>query len=309
MKIFHGLDLRYVAVCLALIGAVAMAFGAQWQNDAVGEQQGKGARTHGAVNFKQMLQLLKRRRWLLGSVFLTTAFLCQIAALSLAPLIVVQPLGAIGLLVTSILNARINQTKLNRATRLAIALCVLGIGGFVATASTIAKEYVLTDSQIIQIGSILVVILAVEIYFMLKKPKGKAIYFIMAAGVLYGFLATLTKVVIQRLFQQDFSLLTLVAVVILVVGAALGGWLTQNAYASGPPDLVIAGLTVIDPMVAVIVASTILGEAAAATPLTVAMFIGFGVFAIVGVLVLSQFHPEILLAKRKAAVWAKRKKR
>jgi len=309
MKIFHGLDLRYIAVCLALVGAIAMAFGAQWQNDAVGEQQGKGARTHGAVNFKQMMQLLRRRRWLLGSVFLTTAFLCQIAALSLAPLIVVQPLGAIGLLVTSVLNARINKTKLNRATRLAIGLCVIGIGGFVATASTIAREYVLSDAQVLQIGSFLVVILSVEIYFMFKKPKGKAIYFIIAAGVLYGFLATLTKVVIQRVFQHDFTLLTFFGLVILVIGAGLGGWLTQNAYASGPPDLVIAGLTVIDPMVAVVVASTLLGEAATATPLTVALFIGFGAFAIVGVLVLSQFHPEILLAKRKAAVWAKRKKR
>jgi drug/metabolite transporter (DMT)-like permease len=308
MRTFHGIDLRYLAVLLALIGAVALAFGAQWQNDAVGEQQGK-TKSGGGVSLKNMLQLIRRPRWLLGSTFLIVAVLFQITALSLAPLIVVQPLGAIALVVTSFLNARISKTKLNRATLVAIGLCIFGVGGFVITASSIAQEYVLTDAQMWQVLAILSVVLAALIFLVVtKRLKGKALYFIGGAGLLYGFVATLTKVVIQRILQGQFEWLTFACLVMLGIAVALGGWFVQNAYASGPPDLVIAGLTVIDPLVAVFISATILGEAHRANVLTIILFIICGGAAIVGVLLLSQFHPEILLAKRRAAVWNRRKK-
>ncbi|MEY4743773.1 MAG: hypothetical protein RIR34_1112 [Actinomycetota bacterium] len=308
MKIFTGLDLRYLAVVLALIGAVALAFGAQWQNDAVGEQQGKG-KSSGSLSIKQLVSLIKRPRWLIGTGLLGIAVLFQISALSLAPLIVVQPLGAIALVVTSVLNARMSKTKLNRITMIAIGLCILGVGGFVTTASSIAHEYVLTDSQMWQVLSILGVILAILGFFVLtKRFPAKPLYFVGAAGVLYGFVATLTKVVIQRVLQGEFEWLTFFCLVMLGVAVSLGGWFVQSAYASGPPDLVIAGLTVVDPMVAVLIAGTILGEAHQANFFTIILFIICGGAAIVGVLLLSQFHPEVLLAKRRAAVWSKRKR-
>ena len=309
MRLFTGLDLRYLAVLLALVGAVALAFGAQWQNDAVGDQQGKGGKTHGSLGLRQMLELMKRPKWLVGTGLLGLAVVFQIAALSLAPLIVVQPLGAIALVVTSVLNARISKTKLNQVTVIAIALCIVGVGGFVTTASTIAHEYVLTDGQMWQVLSILAVILVGLISVAVRKAKnGKAIYFVVGAGILYGFVATLTKVVIQRIYQGQFEWLTLLCLVVLGVAVSLGGWFVQSAYASGPPDLVIAGLTVVDPMVAVLIAGTILGEAHTANPLTIVLFVLCGGTAIVGVLLLSQFHPQVLLAKRRAAVWAKRRK-
>jgi drug/metabolite transporter (DMT)-like permease len=308
MKIFTGLDLRYLAVVLALIGAVALAFGAQWQNDAVGEQQGKG-KSSGSLSIKQLVSLIKRPRWLIGTGLLGIAVLFQISALSLAPLIVVQPLGAIALVVTSVLNARMSKTKLNRITMIAIGLCILGVGGFVTTASSIAHEYVLTDSQMWQVLSILGVILAILGFFVLtKRFPSKPLYFVGAAGVLYGFVATLTKVVIQRVLQGQFEWLTFLCLVMLGIAVSLGGWFVQSAYASGPPDLVIAGLTVVDPMVAVLIAGTILGEAHQANFFTIILFIICGGAAIVGVLLLSQFHPEVLLAKRRAAVWSKRKR-
>jgi len=308
MKIFTGLDLRYLAVVLALIGAVALAFGAQWQNDAVGEQQGKG-KSSGSLSIKQLVSLIKRPRWLIGTGLLGIAVLFQISALSLAPLIVVQPLGAIALVVTSVLNARMSKTKLNRITMIAIGLCILGVGGFVTTASSIAHEYVLTDSQMWQVLSILGVILAILGFFVLtKRFPSKPLYFVGAAGVLYGFVATLTKVVIQRVLQGQFEWLTFLCLVMLGIAVSLGGWFVQSAYASGPPDLVIAGLTVVDPMVAVLIAGTILGEAHQANFFTIILFIICGGAAIIGVLLLSQFHPEVLLAKRRAAVWSKRKR-
>ena len=79
-----------------------------------------------------------------------------------------------------------------------------------------------------------------------------------------------------------------------MVGAVLlGGWFVQNAYASGPPDLVIAGLTVIDPIVAIAIAIGILGEAQQATLGSGSLFSAFGLLAICGVYLLYKVHQEL----------------
>ena len=137
--------MRFLAILLALIGAAAMAFGAQFQNDAVGQGAAPHSRTKGSLSVRELIGLVRKPRWLLGTAAIGVALIFQLTALSLAPLIVVQPLGAIALVITSLLNARISKTKLNRATIIAISLCVGGVGGFVAMASTIAHEIRLTD--------------------------------------------------------------------------------------------------------------------------------------------------------------------
>jgi hypothetical protein len=59
----------------------------------------------------------------------------------------------------------------------------------------------------------------------------------------------------------------------LGVAGLCGSFLVQNAHARGTPDLVVAGLTVIDPLVAVTLGITILGEAQAAPPQTIVAFL------------------------------------
>jgi hypothetical protein len=220
--------------------------------------------------------------------------LLQLGALSLAPLIVVQPIGAIALVITYLLNARHTKTKLNRPTILAIALSTFGVGGFVVTASQVAAQVELTDENLIRVLVLFVIILALfSVLFFTVGKKAKALTFILGAGVLYGFVATLAKVTIQRLYQMDYDALTLIAVFSMIGAILLGGWFVQNAYASGPPDLVIAGLTVIDPMVAIGIAIGILGEAQQATLGSGALFSSFGLLAVLGVYLLSKVHPEL----------------
>ena len=128
-----------------------------------------------------------------------------------------------------------------------------------------------------------------------------ALFYIIGAGVMYGFVATLAKVVISRIQSGDFEWLTLVCLVALLLAAAVGAYFVQTAYSSGPPDLVIAGLTVIDPIVAIIIGLTVLGEAANA-PLWA--YIGFGVagvIAVIGVWDLARNHPQVVSDSQGAA--------
>jgi hypothetical protein len=291
-------QLRYFAILLAVLAAVALAFGAQFQNNAVGQDQAEKKSKKAGVGFRQLIRLLVRPQWISGLGLMAAGMVLQLGALSLAPLIVVQPIGAIALVITSLLNAKVTKTPMNRGSIIAVALCTVGIALFVGMASSVAHASVLTDTDVSAILFILLGLLVVfAALFFTSGRSAKPLTFIIGAGVLYGFVATLAKVVIQRLYQGQFEWLTILCLIALIAAVVLGGWFVQNAYASGPPDLVIAGLTVIDPMVAVTIAIAILGEAKAAT-LPVAL--GFGVsavMAIAGVVLLSKVHPELTAKK------------
>jgi hypothetical protein len=289
-----GPELRFLAIALAVLAAVALAFGAQFQNQAVSTSREKHVQPKVSLSLKELAKLLVRPRWVSGTGLMFLGMLLQLGALSLAPLIVVQPIGAIALVITSLLNARYTKTKLNRATILAIGLSTFGVGGFVVTASQVAAQVELTDENLLRVLLLFVIILvAFAVLFFAFGKKAKALTFILGAGVLYGFVATLAKVTIQRLYQMDYDFLTFIAVVSMLGAILLGGWFVQNAYASGPPDLVIAGLTVVDPIVAIAIAIGILGEAKQATLGSGALFSGFGLLAIFGVYLLSKVHPEL----------------
>jgi len=288
---------RALAIVLSLLAAVALAFGAQFQNDSVEKNSEKKKGAKRGVGLAHIVDLLKNPRWLAGMGFLVLGALCQIAALTMAPLIVVQPIGALALVITALLNARVTKTAITKATWIAISLCTGGIATFVALATGIGSDQnQLSDANLYVILSILAVLLvALGAVFLIQRHKMNALTFIVGAGLLYGLLATLVKTVIQRIQQSHFDWLTIVCLVAAVLAMALGGWFVQNAYASGPPDLVIAGLTVIDPMVAVFIAILVLGEAAHATdnPLITIVFFATGAMAATGVWLLSRVHPEL----------------
>jgi hypothetical protein len=299
--------LKVIAIGLALLSAVALAIGAQLQNDAVGIQKKAALSGRSHVSFRQLLDLLQQPRWITGLAISAFALILQFTALLLAPLILVQPIGAIALVITSVLNARITKTKLNAASMYAIALCTAGLGAFVVMAHQVAVEPEIDDNNLLLILGLAISLIAIFSYiFFSGASKFRPLTFIIGAGVLYGFVATLTKVVIKRLFYQDgfnrmvsgnieweTDSLTALALLSMLAAAFLGGWFVQNAYASGPPDLVIAGLTVIDPLIAVSIGVVILNEAMNAPWPIMLGFLGSGAMAVMGVYLLSKVHPQV----------------
>lgn len=285
-----------LGIPLALAGAVFMSFGAQYQHRGV-EKVEKLSGHDGTAGLTggQLVRLLSRPSWVVGTLMLGLAIICQLGALSVAPLIVVQPLGAIALVITTLLNARISGHAPTRRSVTAIVACVGGIFIFVLIAALFASERNVTERDLIVILGLLgvVIIAFTALWIWLRKRMG-ALFYIMAAGVIYGFVATLAKVVIKRVQAGDFEWLTLLCLIALLAATAVGAYFVQTAYSSGPPDLVIAGLTVVDPMVAVFIGLLVLGEASHA-PLWA--LIGFGIagaIAIWGVVQLARYHPQVV---------------
>ncbi|MFM2719157.1 DMT family transporter [Microbacterium mcarthurae (nom. nud.)] len=282
-----------LGIPLALLGAVFMSFGAQYQHRGVQKVERLSGKTTGGLSRSQVTSLLTRPSWVAGTIMLGLAIVCQLAALSVAPLILVQPLGAIALVITTVLNARVSRHKPTRQSLIAIAACVGGIFIFVTIAALFATEQIVTSRELLIILGILAVVVVVFAVFWLVVRRAQALFYIMAAGVIYGFVATLAKVIISRIQAGNFEWLTLLCVVALLGAVAVGAYFVQTAYSVGPPDLVIAGLTVIDPIVAVLIGLSVLGEASTAPVWALIGFAIAGAIATWGVIQLTRHHPQL----------------
>ncbi|MET4780063.1 DMT family transporter [Glaciihabitans sp. UYNi722] len=292
-----------LGIPIALVGAVFLSIGAQLQHRGVVKVEDSTKQpTSDALSIGQLFALLRRPSWVFGTLMLGLAVVFQLFALVLAPLIVVQPLGAVALIITAVVHARVAKTKLSRDTIRPIVFCVVGVGLFVTFATIFAHSSEISEGQLVTILILLgIITVAFALVFAFLRKRFKAFIYIVGAGVLYGFVATLAKVVIDRVHaliigssaSHGFEWLTLFCVVALLVATILGGYFVQTAYASGPPDLVIAGLTVIDPIVAVTIGIVVLQEAAGAPWFAVIAFAISGALAVYGVVQLSRRQPEV----------------
>src|SRR6478735_7940274 len=94
-----------IGIPLALLGAVFMSFGAQYQHRGVTKvERLSGSSGKAGLSGSQLLSLLKRPSWVAGTGMLGLAIICQLSALAFAPLIIVQPIGAISLVITTLDN-------------------------------------------------------------------------------------------------------------------------------------------------------------------------------------------------------------
>ncbi len=291
----------WFAVLLAVFGAFCLAIGAQRQGSAVkADTGGLALSAHG------LLRLLRNPRWIFGLLLLGAGMAMNAVALVTAPLTVVQPIGAIALVITTVVNAKDQGLTINRATVVAISACVAGSALFVVLAVNVTQEnhqVAATD----ELTVVLLLALAVGIFGTLAlmfKHRMSAFIYILGAGVLFGFVAVLTRIIGRHLLDPNgLGLLNVqwYSVVAIVAAGGLGSWFVQSAYSGGPPDLVIAGLTVVDPIVGIAIGIAILGELRPDVHSVIAVAMGAAAtLAIVGVIALSRHHPEVTKRKKDA---------
>lgn len=291
-----------VGIPIALVGAVFLSFGAQFQSRGVKQVEALRATSGAELGRSELVRLIRTRSWLIGTVLLALAVVLQLTSLRFAALIVVQPIGAIALVVTAILNARVNHIHLSRKVVRAIVLCVGGVAIFVAIAAPSATDSAISDDNLRIILVLLVVVLALlGTLYAIYRARMTPIAYIVGAGVLYGFVATMAKTVINRLIAGQFDWFAVLGAIGLLAAGAGGLYLVQTAYAVGPPDLVIAGLTVVDPIVAVGIGVLVLGEAQNAPAWAGPAFVVSGAIAVFGVFQLARHHPEVLAGEDAAS--------
>lgn len=145
-----ALELSYqpsqlLGIPIALVGACFLSIGAQLQHHGVAKVESQTTDASSGLNVRQLGLLLARPSWVIGTLLLGLAIVFQLVSLKLSPLILVQPLGVVGLVITSILNARVSGVRLNRRSVVAVSLCVGGVGAFVLIAAVFARDVPVTS--------------------------------------------------------------------------------------------------------------------------------------------------------------------
>ena len=273
------------AVAFAVLAACCFAGAVVLQHGAV-----RAANAGESLGLRALGRAIRSRRWLAGAGLAVTGTGLHVTALSLAPLVIVQPIGVVGLVLTVLLGARARGVAVTPRTRAAVASICVGTAGFVvlaAGAGTSPAGDVRTGSQIAVVGA-----LAVSAAGLLARGRWRCLVLAASAALLFGTGAALIRAAsVTVLGSQDYAAgLGLAAESALLVVA--GGWLVNQAYAAGPAAVVIAATTVIDPLTAVVIGIGVYGEAARTTPAQAVAQVGFALLAVAGVIVLARSTPD-----------------
>lgn len=274
-----------LAIVLALAGAVAYALAAHVQHAAV--------RTACAPGRGRLGRLVRQRRWFGGLLLIGVGAGLHSAALGLAPLSVVQPLGVLAVVLVAALSAVSARRWPGGVTLTAIGATTAAVGGFVLLTSGQARDTVISDVAIGRTALLAAAGVAVlGALAPLVRGRARCLALATAGGLAYGFVSVSTRVVVQRLLVGGVGATPVLVLIGLVVALLVGGALIQLAYASGPPTVVVACLTMADPFFAVLVGAVLLGEGAAMSPATVAGQVALALVAAGGVVLLARFHPD-----------------
>jgi glycosyltransferase involved in cell wall biosynthesis len=268
-----------VAIVLAL--AAAGCFGvAAWLQQATVHTVTGGA----GLRLTGWPAVLRAPKWVSGFGLIAFGALLHAVALSLAPLVVVQPIGVLAIALTTVLAARSRNTRLGRLAGAAVTASTLGVGSFVLLAATSPSTGSVPDG--IETRAVLVVAAIVVLAGVLgtvTSGRVRCLAYAAAAGACYGLVSVLVHASAVRIEAAGLHEIHVDTVLALLAGLLVGGWFVQHAYAAGPPQVVVACQTVLDPMLAVGVGIGLFGEAGRVSPAAATGLVLAGIVAVIGV--------------------------
>jgi drug/metabolite transporter (DMT)-like permease len=208
--------------------------------------------------------LVRRTRWLLGTGLSILGFPLQVVALMLAPLVVVQPALAAGLLVLMFLAQRMLGEHAGRYEYIAMCAIVLGVVGAGLTAPHRSTQH----SEELTITLVLVALALASLlpYLLRALGRSNAVVTMIGAGLAFGWSGVATKLASDDLAGGH---LVPAAAWALSTAAASGvGVLSEMSALQSRPAIQVAPLVfVTQTMIPVVLAPLLLGENFSATPL------------------------------------------
>jgi drug/metabolite transporter (DMT)-like permease len=271
---------------VAALAAVLFAVGAVLQHEAAADS----GSSHGA----DLRRLVTRPRWIAGQSATATGTLLQVVALGLAPVAIVQPVLAGGLVVALGLRAVRTRRAPGRLEILGAALTVGGLGAFLVAARP-AAGFVDRSPGVVPIvvavaGGALLVGLTARI----RRGTMGALACGVAGGIAAGIAAVLISVALKIFSRHGLvHALTSSALWGAVAVAVLAQVGAQQAYSRGPLSWSMPALVLLDPLAAVPVARLLLGERL--EPGHAAVWVPAAVVAAIGVVLLSRTGEDVHL--------------
>ena len=205
-----------VAIAFAALAAVALAYGALYQHEAVAGQDD----SHNGLSWAHFTELLGNRRWLLGLAIMGLGTAGNLVALALAPVMVVQPIGAVSLIVSVLLGIRHRGLRVNRRLVQAVLWCTAGVTVFVALSATAARTEVHLGADALPLFWITAIVVGLGMIIMLAFRHLPQLILIITAGLLFACVATNAHLVSVQFLRAGLDQVTLINVAVLQIGRA-----------------------------------------------------------------------------------------
>ncbi len=287
-----------VGVAAAVAASVLFALGSVMQHAVA-----SGGVTHRGLDLRR---LVRSRTWLVGQGATVVGTGLQILALGLAPIALVQPVLAAGLVVALGIRA-VRDHRVPSASDLLGAACTFaGLAVFLITARPVRGAPDRLPGPTTVLVAVLVAVLLVVLALRAGRDKRGALACGSAAGIDIAIatvlIAAALKIFERHGFRHALTSSALWGAVIVAVAAELA---CQQAFSRGELAWSLPPLSVLDPLVAVAAARLLLGERL--EPGHAALWLPAAGLAAVGVVLLArsrqtgrQPRPTVVRARRPA---------
>lgn len=279
----------FLGLAVAFGGALLLASGSELQSRAVYRVGGRWR------------SFLISPRWLLGLLLLGIAVTTNFIALALTPVSAVQSMSVVALAASAAFGGIAGRVAMTRTGILSVLLCISGILGFIAILATHPAEGTpALDSHTQLLGA--TVILAALSAFGLgavilgrRTPHpGARLFGLVIGAMLFGSITTVFKTIVTLVLVQGLVPVVTDSRVLLGLGTVAAGGivanvLLQRSHRFFPVPVVVAALTIVDPLTAAVVGISVLGEATLTLLPTIGLILCSAV-ACIGVAGVSRLH-------------------
>jgi hypothetical protein len=229
-------------------------------------------------------RLLRNRRWVLATGLGLLGWPLEIAALLLAPLTVVQPCLASGLVLLLWLGAKKLGEAPGRRELIAVAAIVAGVAGVALVAPERTTEH--ASSGAVALALVLVALPIAAPYLLRGRAAAAGMLAVVAAGFGYAWTAIASKLLTDELATGT----VLVAAAWLATAAISEGLALlseMSALQRRPATHVAPVMFAVQVLVPVLLAPLIFGESWAETPLGGVVLVAFMAVAVAGTVLLA----------------------
>lgn len=283
------------AVALMILSSFGFAGGAVCQHRSIRAAREPGQER--AMTLRQLARQAREPMWLMGLVLVAAGTALHVASLFMAPVTVVQPIGILAVPWAVLLASKVHGHPVSGAVWGAVFATVAGIAGFTVVSIRFSHDGRAGIDVLVAVIAFVAGCVVSAVLFVAGGIASAAFRSLsLAAGgaVLFGLMSASLKSLFV-LLGNGAGLLSPPATLLslgIVVSCAAGGWMVQQAYAFGHPEVVIGALTTVDPMVAVLWGLVVLGEGTGVTMSAVLVMFVCGGVAAAGVAGLIRHHPE-----------------
>jgi drug/metabolite transporter (DMT)-like permease len=252
---------------LALGFALALAAACCYESGyALQAIEARRAPAERALRPSLMAHLIQRPIWVGATALSLLGWPLQILALAHAPLTLVQPVLALGLILLLVLGVRVLGEHVGRREMAAVALIIASVGVFAWAAPREPGEVDRSAGLVIALGLLAIVTVAPYAIGLIRHRRFPMLLLVASAGAADGMAAFVAKIVAQD--ATEGALLAVVAWAALVAAVVLIGVISEStALQRFAATRVAPTVLVMQIVIPVVLAPLVGGEGWSDTPL------------------------------------------